>query len=331
MASRFKNEVIKDMVSVILLSYNSGEYLFEAIESVIKQDYPLIELIISDDGSKDFDEEKIRLYIDNNANGNVTYSIIHREKNIGTVKNINNALAISRGEYIRILGGDDTYPVPDAFSKMIELLKKDNSIAVVGKLEQCDHMMNSLYDPRVEKSNNALEKVLHMDYISGRRYIAKKDIFPIANQAVCYRRDFFADGGFCDEKYVLIEDIALANRLLAANKKLSFFNDYSVKHRAKVGISTSRELFAPRRLLYYQDCITYAQLDIAKHPEIYGKIYCTEQVRLSKFVYDMAKAKEDGKSVIKQAGIMLTYVDTIFYYVLTNTRKFLRRMKERFQ
>lgn len=329
MNNAFVNESVKNMISIILLSYNSGDYLYEAIDSILKQDYPLIELIVSDDGSKNFEEEKLRKYIDDNARDNITYSIIHRKKNIGTVKNINNALAVSKGEYIRILGGDDTYPVPDVLSRMIRILEKEHSIAVVGKLEQCDSVMRSIIDPRVEKSNAALKNVLKMDYVEGRRYIAKKDIFPIANQAVCYRREFFEEGGFCDEKYFLIEDIALANRLLEINNRLSFFDGYSVKHRAKVGISTSRELFAPRRLLYYKDCITYAECDIATHPEIFGKVYRTEQVRLSRFVYDMAKAKKDGKRFSQQFLIMLSYADTMIYYVLTNTRKFLRRMKER--
>ncbi|EGP5210766.1 hypothetical protein EH320_12075, partial [Enterococcus faecium] len=248
---------------------------------------------------------------------------------IGTVKNINYALAVSKGEFIRILGGDDTYPIPDIFSRMIKSIKKDNSIAVVGKLEQCNNIMQPIFDPRVERSNKALSKVLMMSYVEGRRYISKKDIFPIANQAVCYRRNFFIEGGFCDEKYFLIEDISLANRLLEMNDRISYFDNYSVRHREKVGISTSRELFAPRRLLYYSDCITYAECDIAMHPEIFGKIYRIEQVRLSRFVYDMAKAKADGKSIGKQLCIMMSYVDTMLYYVLTNTRKFLRRMKDR--
>lgn len=51
MNGKFVNDYVKDMVSVILLSYNSGDYLYEAIDSIIKQDYPLIELIVTDDGS----------------------------------------------------------------------------------------------------------------------------------------------------------------------------------------------------------------------------------------------------------------------------------------
>ena len=99
MNNTFVNESVKNMISIILLSYNSGDYLYEAIDSILKQDYPLIELIVSDDGSKNFEEEKLRKYIDDNARDNITYSIIHRKKNIGTVKNINNALAVSKGEY----------------------------------------------------------------------------------------------------------------------------------------------------------------------------------------------------------------------------------------
>ena len=40
--------------SCILLSYNTGEMLYDAIDSILMQDYPFIELIVADDGSENF-------------------------------------------------------------------------------------------------------------------------------------------------------------------------------------------------------------------------------------------------------------------------------------
>ena len=51
-------------VTVIILSYNQGSYLKDAIESVINQTYQNLEIIISDNGSNDNSKEIIKNYLD---------------------------------------------------------------------------------------------------------------------------------------------------------------------------------------------------------------------------------------------------------------------------
>ena len=46
------------LVSVILLVYNSAEQLPRALASVFAQDYPRLEIIVTDDGSEEFDAEE---------------------------------------------------------------------------------------------------------------------------------------------------------------------------------------------------------------------------------------------------------------------------------
>jgi len=49
------------LVSIICLSYNHRDFIAEAINSVLAQDYPNIELIVIDDGSTDGAAEIIRM------------------------------------------------------------------------------------------------------------------------------------------------------------------------------------------------------------------------------------------------------------------------------
>lgn len=190
--------------------------------------------------------------------------------------------------------------------------------------------MEPIRDERVERSNEAISTVLSMDYVSARRFITNNDIFPLANQAMCYKREFFISGGLCDEDYILIEDSALALRVIKGANSVSFLNMNTVNHRAKVGISTSRELFAPRRLLYYADCITYSKKEISAYPEIYGWFYRIEHLRTSKFVYEVALAKKNGKTRIMPILIGIKYIDAVIYYALKNTKKLNNRLKDRF-
>ena len=326
----FHYESQKGLLSSIIVTFNSGDYLYEAIDSVLQQDYSKIELIISDDGSKAFDENAIRTYIEKNKRQNlVSINIIHREKNIGTVRNVNNALANTRGEYIKILGGDDTYPVPDTFTKQVHFIEQEKTIAAIGKAKQCNSKMQQIVDDRVDRSNADLPLVLKMPYKEARRYITKRDIFPIAIQAVCYHRSFFKKKGFCDEDYVLIDDATSSLMLLQEAEHVSYIDAFTVNHRAKVGISSSRELFAARRLLYYKDCVTFAEKEIDAYPDIYGFLYRKENVRINKFVYEMALQKSEGKKKIYMFGLILKYIDAIIYYIFANPKKFLKRIKER--
>lgn len=49
-------------VSIVIPTYNHAEYLEEAIESVLRQDYPKVELLVLDDGSTDRTSEILKKY-----------------------------------------------------------------------------------------------------------------------------------------------------------------------------------------------------------------------------------------------------------------------------
>ena len=328
---KIDKEYKKGWVSVIVLSYNSDKYIYKAIDSICIQDYPLIELIIADDGSPQFDRQHMEEYIASKKEQNiVNVIVISREHNVGTVKNINNAICCSSGEFIKIIAGDDAYPSAQVISKQVKNIHDNNSLVSVGKLQQCNTEMIPIRDERAEKSNESIHKVLNLGYVDARRYITTNDIFPIVNQAMCYKKEFFIDGGLCDEDYILIEDSPLSLRVIKLSERVSELDEFTVNHRAKVGISTSRELFSPKRVLYYADCMTYSRKEVLCHPEIYGWLYRNEHLRTSTFVYKMAMAKKNNRSLFSRCLICVNYCDTIVYYSCTHFGKLVSRLKDRF-
>lgn len=52
-----------DLISVVVLSYAPSKYYWRTLESVLAQTYPAIELIVSDDGSDEFELEQIEEFI----------------------------------------------------------------------------------------------------------------------------------------------------------------------------------------------------------------------------------------------------------------------------
>lgn len=104
----------KPLVTVICLCYNHEKYVVETLNSVINQDYPNIELIISDDCSSDNSVSVIENWLQNHQN--ITF--IKNTENLGSNKTFNNAFKIAKGEFIIDLAADDIL-LPHCISKQV--------------------------------------------------------------------------------------------------------------------------------------------------------------------------------------------------------------------
>lgn len=89
------------LVSVILPTFNRAWSLEKAVESVLEQEYPHIELIVIDDGSTDHTLQLLEKY-----DGQI--SVIH-QANAGVSAARNNGIRNSSGELIALLDSDDAW------------------------------------------------------------------------------------------------------------------------------------------------------------------------------------------------------------------------------
>ena len=102
------------LVSVIIPCFNAEKWLREAIDSVLAQTYPQIEIIVIDDGSSDRSLSIIKSYGD---------KVIWRTgENQGANKARNLGFSLARGEYIQYLDADD-YLLPDKIAKQVQCLE----------------------------------------------------------------------------------------------------------------------------------------------------------------------------------------------------------------
>lgn len=97
----------KTLVSICVISYNSSEFVLETLESAKKQSYNHIELIISDDGSKDDTVELCKKWLTENGHYFLRTELITTSKNTGIPANCNRALGTARGEWIKLIAADD--------------------------------------------------------------------------------------------------------------------------------------------------------------------------------------------------------------------------------
>src|SRR5690606_20987586 len=112
---------ISGMVSVVIPAYNVGPHIAEAIESVLAQDYPQVEIVVVDDGSKDDTAEVV-------ATRYPQVSLIRKE-NGGAATARNAGIRAARGEFVAFLDADDIW-LPGKLTAQIDYLRAHPDVAM---------------------------------------------------------------------------------------------------------------------------------------------------------------------------------------------------------
>lgn len=116
------------LVSVVICVYNGEKYIKEAIESVLSENYPQMEILCIDDGSTDSTMDILRNF------GSAVK--ISSQQNQGVAVARNFASQIAQGEFITYLDSDDLF-VPGRIAAMVEVLLQNPETAIVfGQIKQ---------------------------------------------------------------------------------------------------------------------------------------------------------------------------------------------------
>jgi glycosyltransferase involved in cell wall biosynthesis len=112
-------------VSIITPTYNQGEFVEDAIRSVVSQTYKNIEFIIIDNNSTDNTEEIVRKYI---GKHNIKYI---RENDSGQAEAINKGLDMSEGQIVCWLNSDDYFYDENVIAKVVNIFKGKKDIDII--------------------------------------------------------------------------------------------------------------------------------------------------------------------------------------------------------
>lgn len=117
------------LVSVAAVNFNNCKYVIETLESIKKQDYINIEIIIVDDASTDDSLKIIHHWID--ANKSLSITLVAHEKNKGVCAACNSALTIAVGKYFSLIATDDIM-LPEKISSQVSFMEsQDETVAMV--------------------------------------------------------------------------------------------------------------------------------------------------------------------------------------------------------
>jgi len=112
-------------LSILMLAYNSQDYIKDAIKSLLNQSFSNFELIVIDDHSTDNTAEIINSFNDKR----ICYVLNNENKGIVYSRNL--ALNMAKGTFVAFFDSDDLAH-PKKFQKQIEFLKKNPKYGFVG-------------------------------------------------------------------------------------------------------------------------------------------------------------------------------------------------------
>lgn len=117
-------------VSIVIPAYNHARFLAQAIESVLKQTYPAVELVVLDDGSTD-DTRSVLEHFGQRFRW-------ESQANMGQAATLNKGWAMTTGNVLGYLSADD-FLHPDAAARAVAALEADHRlVAVYPDFEQVD-------------------------------------------------------------------------------------------------------------------------------------------------------------------------------------------------
>lgn len=189
----------KPLVSIALATYNGEKFLKQQMDSLLAQDYPNLEIVISDDCSSDGTWEILQNYAQKD---NRIKLLPREEKNIGYVNNFIKVFAACRGEFISSCDQDDIWYVNKTSCLVSEigdamLVYCDNRF-----IDEDNQPLGIKFSDTVKSmvSGNDCRSFLFYNSISGHTMLFRRNLLSlIDNLAAVYYIDWLI--AFCAAEY----------------------------------------------------------------------------------------------------------------------------------
>ncbi len=206
---------LNDSVSVTIVTYNSGRFIKRCLESVLSQRYPSRDIIVIDNASMDGTVDILEQFEDR-------CTIVYNDENIGFAAAQNQAIAISRGDWVLTLN-PDLLLLPDFIQALVDAGGMNPKIGTIcGKLLAILATFDLPEKPLVDSTGIYFTPMLrHLDRgsqeVDNGHFLNHEYVFGATAAAALYRRtmidDVSIDGEFFDpDFFVYREDADVAWR-----------------------------------------------------------------------------------------------------------------------
>ena len=199
--------------SIIIPTYNSGNTIVNALNSIYSQSFTQLEIIIIDGLSTDNTIEVVKTFA---AKDNRIKWI--SEKDSGVYDAMNKGVDLADGQWLYFLGSDDTLYDTNVLHKVYNIINSDQ-----------DHF-EILY-------GNVMSRALGTSYDGefSRKKILEKNI---CHQAIFYKNTVFKEVGYYNVKYKIAADYEFNMRCFFNNRLKIKYADLIIAHYFDAGLSS---------------------------------------------------------------------------------------------
>lgn len=235
-------------ISVIVLSYHPDyTKLFQTLHSVIHQKNVDLEVIVSDDGTPDFQKEKVEEWFE--KQGFCHYTVLAHKENKGTVKNVLSAVTCATAGKVKLISPGDYLYDDGVLRKVCDFMDENQSKTCFGKAAYYSetesgytihqHVNPRYIRPYLKKNQKSIQNnyLIYKDYVLGAVFASHRETL------LNYLRKI-------DGKVVYAEDCAVIC-MVADGISIDYWNDYMIWYEYGTGISTNQSTSWNQRL--YQD------------------------------------------------------------------------------
>ncbi len=257
------------LMSVLVLCYKNKDLLLGMLNSIFMQDYPRIQLIVSDDGSADFNVDEITNYINKRKRLNIeSVDVLKNEVNMGTVKHIDKAYKYIKGDYFIFTAADDRFHNKSVFTDYVNaFLENEKAVWLVGRA--------NLVTPDYKTTVQTMPAVNDKPFFQSGDPIKLYSRWSRRSMAIPCSMAFKANavelvGGF-DLNYRYSEDWPLVLKLLRSNNMPIFLDKVTAIH-SKGGITNSNSTYGiETRKAFYDDKYRLFKTEVKPYTKLMSK------------------------------------------------------------
>lgn len=283
-----------DLISVIVPIYNIEQYVGLCIESIIKQTYKTLEIILVDDGSTDRSASICDLY----ARKDQRIKVIHKE-NGGLVSARKAGVAIAQGAYIGYVDGDD-WIESDYYEVMHRSAVKADADIV------CAGFSRDLFSQRVKCANSVLDGIYEGEGLEKlfSQMLICDNYYTIGVTTYVWNKLFRTEvvkqaQGNVDDRITIGEDAAVTYPAMLKSSRVYICDNSSYHYRQREG-----------SMLKQYSAIGSEMEKIKYMYEYLSKVFCRDSRH--DILIDQLKDFTLGYFIMRSGGVLPSVKDTAF-------------------
>lgn len=215
-------------VTVIVITYNSANTIVETLDSIMEQTYKDIELIVSDDSSKDDTLILVEQWMKEKKTRFINTKLITSLHNTGVAENCNRGVNASTTEYYKIIAGDDILE-NNAIQSYVEFICANPNAVGVSKITPFGTVGQSkinMWGTVFEKGYEILQYPIKKKY---RRLVIRNFVCAAA-VGLIKKEWYYQINGFSKE-YPFYEDHPMYIKLMEHGHDFMLIDNFLARYR----------------------------------------------------------------------------------------------------